>query len=181
MAVAGAALVTEEEFLSLPESLDKVELIDGEVFVSPSPRFAHQELLGRVVFSLRAWAKPLAGVTIGQSPLDVRLAPGRIVQPDAFVTLAELPLNTEGPLDRVPELCVEVLSARRSYDRLTKRLIYAEAGVRELWTIGQEGVFEIWRGAHLEECTRLEANGSVTTTLLPNFRLQLSELFQGLV
>ena len=39
------ALVTEAEFLSLPESMQRMELIDGEVYVPPSPSFLHQETL----------------------------------------------------------------------------------------------------------------------------------------
>jgi Uma2 family endonuclease len=102
------------------------------------------------------------------------------VQPDAFVLLADLPLTAEGPLDVVPEICIEVLSARRSYDRITKRLIYAEAGVRELWTVGTEGSFELWRGPHLGELTTLGAADVVTTPLLPGFQLPLVDVFHGL-
>lgn len=180
MVSAAVARISEEEFLRLPESLDKVELIDGEVIVSPSPRFAHQEVLRRVVFALGAWARGRAGVTVAQSPLDVRIAPGRILQPDAFVVLADLPLNAEGPLDVVPEICIEVLSARRSYDRITKRLIYAEAGVHELWTLDIDGTFELWHGAHLGELTTLRSPDTVTTPLLPAFELSLADVFQGL-
>jgi hypothetical protein len=37
--------VSEKEFLDLPESTDKIELVDGEVVVSPSPTYWHQEIL----------------------------------------------------------------------------------------------------------------------------------------
>jgi Uma2 family endonuclease len=72
---------------------------------------------------------------VGQAPLDVRFGHGRILQPDVFVLFDRIPFDHEGPLDRVPELCIEVRSSRPSYDRLTKRTIYADAGVRELWTV----------------------------------------------
>jgi Uma2 family endonuclease len=78
--------VSEAEFLSLPETLDKVELIDGEIIVSPSPTFWHQELLRRIVYALGSWAGGQPGpVTVGQAPLDIRFGSGRILQPDAFV------------------------------------------------------------------------------------------------
>jgi Uma2 family endonuclease len=74
-------LVSEEEFLSLPESMDKVELLDGEVIVPPAPSFRHQEILGRLCAALRVWAQTYAApITVGQSPLDVRFAANRILQ-----------------------------------------------------------------------------------------------------
>ena len=110
------------------------------------------------------------------APLDVRLARGRIVQPDAFVILAGLALDASGPIERVPDLCIEVLSHQRSYDRLTKRLLYAEAGVRELWTVDPLAVVERWTGAGL---SRGEAvAGRVTSELLPDFSLELTDLFR---
>jgi len=133
MSVSRPALVSEEEFLALPETMDRVELLDGGVFVSPSPSVWHQELLSRTVHRLRAWAEQSSdAVFIGQAPLDVRFGPGQILQPDAFVILEEISLDLEGPLDRIPDLCVEVLSTNRAYDRLTKRIVYAMSGVREL-------------------------------------------------
>jgi len=35
-------LVTEDEFLVLPESVEKIELLDGELILSPSPTAKHQ-------------------------------------------------------------------------------------------------------------------------------------------
>lgn len=65
-------------------------------------------------------------------------------------------------------------------DRLTKRLIYAEAGVQELWTLDVDGTFELWRGAHLGELTTLSPEDTVATPLLPDFELSLADVFRGL-
>src|SRR5687767_12298865 len=81
--VAVQRLVTEKEFLSLPETTDKIELVDGEVIVSPSPSYWHQEILGRLVLALRSWAgRQRKQITVGQAPLDVRFGRNRILQPD---------------------------------------------------------------------------------------------------
>jgi Uma2 family endonuclease len=77
--------VSEEEFLALPESMDRIELIDGEVFLPPSPNPRHQLVLGRLFRVFAGWADAHAPAFVGLAPLDVRLAPGRIVQPDLFV------------------------------------------------------------------------------------------------
>jgi len=170
-------LVTEAEFLRLPESNQRIELVDGEVIVSPSPTLWHQEVLSRLVVELRAWARRQESPhLVGLSPLDVRIAPGRIVQPDAFVVLGyRVGRDHVGPLDRVPDLCVEIVSSDRVYDRVTKRLLYAAAGVREYWVVDPVGVVERWSGAGLVETEELRAR--LTTPLLPGFELDLDALF----
>jgi Uma2 family endonuclease len=177
MSPARATVVSEAEFLALPESTDRVELLDGEVIVTPSPSVWHQELLARLVHRLRSWAESHDDrVFVGQAPLDVRFAPGRILQPDAFVVLGELSLDIDGPIDRVPDLCVEVLSANRAYDRLTKRLVYAAAGVRELWLVEPSGSFERWTGDGLGETETVTT--TLTTALLRGFELDIGTLFR---
>lgn len=168
-------LIDEAEFLSLAESTERLELIDGEVILSPSPSFRHQRLLRRVVRALEDWADlQEAPISVGMAPLDVRFAPGRILQTDAFVVFGALPDEQQSPIDRVPELCVEMLSSNRAYDRMTKRLIYAEAGVRELWTVEPDGHVERWTGERLSESELLVTE--LTTPLLPGFRLDLAQL-----
>jgi hypothetical protein len=39
-------ILSEAAFLRLPESTDKVELIDGEVIASPAPSYWQQEITG---------------------------------------------------------------------------------------------------------------------------------------
>ncbi len=168
-------LVTEEDFLSLPESTDRVELLDGEVFLAPSPSYAHQRLLRGFVRALEDWASlQTEPVTVGMAPLDVRFAPGRILQPDAFVLFGEVPDDQSGPIDRIPALCVEVLSSNRAFDRMTKRLVYAEAGVRELWTVEADAVVERWSGERLSESEILRE--TLVTPILAGFELDLSRL-----
>lgn len=168
-------LIDEAEFLSLAESTQRLELIDGEVILSPSPSFRHQRILRRVVRALEDWADTQEStISVGIAPLDVRFAPGRILQPDAFLVFGGLPDDQQGPIDRVPELCVEVLSTNRAYDRMTKRLIYAEAGVRELWAVEQDGRVERWTGERLGESERLEK--VLSSSLLPGFTLDLEQL-----
>ncbi len=169
-------LVSEEEFLRLPASGPRVELLDGEVIVPPAPTWRHQAVLGNLVFELRTWARtqPRGTVTVGQSPVDIRFGPGRILQPDAFVVLGEVPLDVQGPLDRIPELCVEVLSTDRVMDRVTKRLVYAAAGVREYWVVETTGVVERWHGDALSEVE--EIGERLTSPLLPGLSMDVRAL-----
>ena len=173
---SGRALVNEAEFLALPESNQRLELIDGEVIVAPSPSLRHQEVLIRIVTALRVWATTThAKVTIMQAPLDVRFGSGRILQPDAMIFLSSLPNDIETPIPHVPEICIEVLSHNRAYDRVTKRYLYAEAGVLEYWIVDPAGAFERRTGPTLGELESLDER--LETTLLPGFTLDLRTLF----
>jgi Uma2 family endonuclease len=169
------ALVSEAEFLALPESTERVELLDGEVIVSPSPTFWHQEILKRLIVALDRWASG-RHVTVGMAPMDVRFEPGRILQPDAFVIVGTVPRDHVGPLTQVPALCIEVVSGDRVYDRITKRLIYARAGVREYWVIEPAGIVERFSGNDLGQVE--EVRGRLSTALLDGFELDLDELFR---
>ena len=175
MSTAAHALVSETEFLALPESNQRIELLDGEVIVAPSPSYRHQEVLSRIVTALRNWAANRDDVTIAQAPLDVRFGPGRILQPDAMVFLQALQDEIESPLDTIPEICIEVLSGNRAYDRVTKRYLYAEAGVAEYWIVDPAGVVERRSGPELGELESIEAR--LTSSLLPGFSLDLAALF----
>lgn len=167
---AAPHLVSEQEFLSLAESTDKLELLDGEVLLSPSPSFQHQTLLRKIVRALEDWAMTQSRlVSIGMAPLDVRFAPGRILQPDAFVLFKEIPRDHQGPIVDIPELCIEVLSSNRAYDRMTKRLVYGEAGVKELWTVSTGGAAERWCGERLNNCEDL--GGVIRSPLLEGFEV----------
>ena len=75
--------------------------------------------------------------------MDVRFAPDRILQPDAMVFLAALGRDVTSPIQRIPELCIEVLSSNRTYGRGTKRFMYAEAGVAEYWIVDPAGLVDL--------------------------------------
>ena len=178
MTTSTVALVTESEFLSLPESTRPTELVDGELVEAPSPNFWHQEVLSRLVMALRAWAKSSPQpVTIVQAPMDVRFAPGQILQPDAMVFLTGLPRDVATPLERIPELCIEVLSSNRTYDRVTKRFLYAEAGVAEYWIVDPAGLIERRSGPGLAQ--REEIVGQLVSGLLPGFAIDVEVLLES--
>src|SRR5215213_9581965 len=73
--------MTAAEFMKLQESNLPIELIDGEVIVSPTPKFRHQKLIRLIVRILEEILK-IGEIVI--SPMDVHLDDGNIVQPDIF-------------------------------------------------------------------------------------------------
>lgn len=129
--------LTAEDYRKLPEDDWRYQLIDGEIVMSPSPTFFHQQILGNI-FSLlvpHVRAKNLGQVLF--APLDFYLDDHNVYQPDVFfVSRARGHVIAEDGLHGAPDLVVEVLSPRTArYDLQAKRAGYARAGVRELWLV----------------------------------------------
>lgn len=128
---------TADDLQDMPDDGQRYEVIDGELFVTPSPSANHQKALS-VLF--RLIADYVDRERIGDtffSPSDITFSPRRAVQPDLFV----VPLVA----GRRPRefrdmkhllLAVEVLSPSTArLDRVKKRGLYREEGVEEFWIV----------------------------------------------
>ncbi|MGH7653956.1 MAG: Uma2 family endonuclease [Gemmatimonadaceae bacterium] len=129
---------TADDLDLLPDDGNRYEVVDGELFVTPAPSFAHQRVMGAIYTRLYAFVanqKRFAWVMF--APGDVHMDTKNQVQPDIFVvprTAAGIPATwREAPR---PILVVEVLSsttARR--DRGPKRELYMRARIGEYWIV----------------------------------------------
>jgi Uma2 family endonuclease len=118
---------TEEEFLALDESTNRIELVDGGLWVSPSPSMPHQGISFLMHTALRRAAQA-AGLRIFDA-VNVRLEPGRILIPDLTIVDQSAPLSTYAEAVDVV-LVVEILSpSSQTMDRITKRYAYAAAKI----------------------------------------------------
>lgn len=117
---------TEQEWAALPESMGRVELLDGELVVSPFPAVAHQRLVRNLARALEAAAP--AGFEVFEG-LNIRVGRDRIMIPDIVVlTKPGFDALIVGP-DLVA-LVVEVTSPSNAWvDRLVKPGAYAGAGI----------------------------------------------------
>ncbi len=144
---------TEAEYLSLPETNQIVELSDGRVVMPDMPTTSHQRAVTRLLrlMAAHAEANDLGEVSI--APLRVRLAPGRIREPDIVFMRQEHEDRIAEENWGVPDLAVEVISPRTAHssgtedlDRGDKFLEYAEAGIPEYWLVDPvAGTIEIYR------------------------------------
>lgn len=134
----------------LPADGNRYELLEGLLLVSPSPAERHQ----RVVFELGAALRLAcpAGLRVYSAPLDVRLSERVLVQPDLIVVADGPPRDR---LDRLPLLCVEVLSpGTRGQDLVLKRRAFEAAGIPSYWLVDPEvpslTVLELQNGRYVE-------------------------------
>ena len=116
---------------------DRLELIEGELCVSPSPSPEHQRITRRLN---RILDHVVIDSGLGEyfsAPLDVVLADGIVVQPDIMIVIRERsPIVTDNEIAGAPDFIAEIMSpTNRAYDRLVKRSLYALHGVPEYWLV----------------------------------------------
>ncbi len=131
---------TYDALQSLPESLDHVEIHDGNLVMSASPHLVrHQTAVGNIYYVLRTFAAAQQLGCVFVAPADVVLGPKRVVQPDVlFVAQARRGILGAAVMG-APDLVVEVLTpSTAEIDRTIKRMFYEEAGVLEYWLVDPE-------------------------------------------
>lgn len=165
---------TWADLQEIPDDGHRYEIIDGSLYVSPSPSRPHQIAAGRIVRLLADAAPDHLEVV---ATVDVEMDRS-VLEPDVVVLPAELAYRTGGPLTPADVLlAVEVVSPSRRMDRLVKPAVLAEAGVPAYWRVELEGVgtpsvtvYEL-AGVAYREVTTVAA-GPVSVVATP-FRVEL--------
>jgi len=138
---------TVAELQQLPDDGNRYEIIDGVLYVTPSPRAVHQVVLGELHFLLKPYCKA-AGLFVFLSPADVTFSNDTLVQPDLFAFPA--PPNFAGfsytDITHL-DLAIEILSPSTArVDRSIKRRLYQRQGVDEYWVVDADTrSVERWR------------------------------------
>jgi Uma2 family endonuclease len=129
---------TEEEFYLARDEApagERWELVDGEVLVTPGPHWSHQDLVGELYVRLREYLRSTNVGKVYLSPLDVRLEPGLVLQPDLLAVPGGHLANANDVVSKLL-LAVEVISPSSSRgDRVTKRPRYQRNRVPEYWIV----------------------------------------------
>lgn len=145
--VAVADGLTVEDVWAIPADGMRRELIDGALFVSPSPRASHQQVVGNLYRALVVAAPERRAFF---APFDVIDGDRTVVQPDLVVFSVEdsLALELDAPNDShpAPELVIEVSSPSTwRVDVVRKRRVYERIGVAEYWFVDREaGVVDVY-------------------------------------
>ncbi len=175
---------TYEEYLKLPDDGKRYEIIDGVLYVSPSPRTAHQMLVGSLHLALSHLQAAGQGFAL-VAPLDVCMPGTDPVQPDLmFIGADQRSILKRKHIEGVPTLLVEVLSPTSArLDRVIKLNKYASCGVPHYW-IGdpRQRTLEILRlrGANYDVLAALGPGDRFEHPDFPGLTLDIDALFATL-
>jgi len=178
--------LTYDDLLLFPDDRKRREIIDGELFVTPSPTARHQVLLGRLHLGIGNYLAVHPGTGhVLLSPLDVVFSPHDVVEPDLlFVAGDQFEILTPKNVQGSPALVVEILSpGTRKRDEQTKRRLFSRTEVREYWIIDPDAdLIKVSRRTPDGSFTRVaeltaEDGDTLTSPLLPGFSLALTEFF----
>ena len=173
---------TYDDLRRMPESMDRLEIIDGALYMSPSAHvLRHQNAVTNLMLRLGNWAAEHGAGKVFTAPADVVASDIKVVQPDVFFVAADR-LNIVGAyVDGAPDLVAEVISPSSvTYDRETKFFLYQEIGVREYWLVDPEAqtveVF-VLRDGQFEADVRAGSGETARSTLLGGFVVEVDALF----
>jgi Uma2 family endonuclease len=175
--------LTVEDYRELPEGPPYYQLIEGDIFMAPSPDLFHQDIVGNLYFILRSYLARHRVGSVHLAPSDVQLSELNVYQPDLyFVSNARRSIFTkQGPVG-APNLIVEILSPKTAkLDRGMKRTVYARTGVEELWIVDPERKrIEIYRFAESadEPVLNVGTRQRFTSPLLPGLQIAVAAVFR---
>ncbi|HEX6718030.1 MAG TPA: Uma2 family endonuclease [Pyrinomonadaceae bacterium] len=166
---------------------NRYEIIEGELFVSCSPGLTHQRVLGNLI--------TLFAIFLKENPIGEALpTPGLILSehsgviPDVVVFLNETgdTIIKGDRLSGPPDLIIEIISpgsANTRRDRVAKLQLYSKHRVPEYWIVdpGNLSVEQyVLHGSSLNLMHTLHGEQRLSSSALPGFSCQLSEIFEHL-
>ena len=124
------------------------EYIDGELVMSPSPTFNHQQIARRLANLIESVLPEGSAVVEGWAwkPSKDEFIPDVIVVPRS---------DEQTRLTAIPHLVVEILSSDPVRDIIRKAIKYAAAGLERYWIVDPKGpdiiVYRLAAGVFLEQ------------------------------
>ncbi len=174
--------MNSSQFAALPESDLHLELLNGEVVLSPRPRPPHQLFIGRLFAVLDEWVhRHRLGEVYPE--VEMRLDDDWTPAPDlVFVAAAHVDRVGDAQILGPADLAVEVLSpANAADDRGTKFRAYAAHAIPWYWIVDLEGrVLEEYQlvGAAYGNRVDVPLNRPFNPRVFPGLTIDLARLAQ---
>jgi len=175
--------ITARDFMELPEGPPYYQLIEGDLYMSPSPNLFHQDIAGNIYYLIRSYLSKRRVGTVHIAPSDVQLSELNVYEPDVyFVANSRKAILTRQGAEGAPNLVVEVLSPRTAkLDKGAKRVVYARAEVEELWIVDPEAkrVLVYRLGESVDEPVgTYGVRGKIESPLFPGLKIPVAKVFQ---
>jgi len=174
--------LTYEDYAEFPEDGLRHEILDGEHYMTPSPRPQHQLASMNLSAALWNYCRHTGAGAVYSAPIDVLLSEHDIVVPDLiFVAAGRVGVVGEVNVQGTPDLVVEILSpSTRKRDEGLKRRRYEALGVAEYWLVDpvKERV-RVYRreGGGFGGSKDIGPKDRLESPLLPGFALAVKDIF----
>ncbi len=172
---------TYHDYVQLPDD-KRYELVEGELFLVPSPSLYHQKVSIALGSALYYYVREHDLGQVFDAPCDVVFSEINVVQPDLlFVSKRPFDIFENVNVQGAPDLVVEILSASTGKRDLgIKRTLYAKYGVREYWIVDPDAksieVLSLTETGYRTVAT-IPQSGVLNTTLFPDLNLKLADIF----
>jgi Uma2 family endonuclease len=173
---------TYEDYKLLPDDRNRYEIIDGELYLTPSPITAHQRISIKLALELETFGSKYKLGKVFYAPFDVILSRHDVVQPDLlFVSQKRQAIITEKNIQGAPDLVIEIISPEtKGRDLGLKKKLYAKSGAQEYWIVyHQEKKVELYalsKNQYLLSSTFTQTD-SLKSKLLRGFEIDLAHIF----
>lgn len=136
--ISPSSPITLEEFLAMPKSHDRYELIDGNIIAKIAPQRFHSKKQRALLRYLEDWGESRGEVGIEWSVILQRRGKAWVPIPDLlFVSQNRLPENLgDEPCPIPPDLAIEIISPGQSFGEMAEKAMdYLNAGIFRVWVV----------------------------------------------
>jgi Uma2 family endonuclease len=181
----GRAKLTHADYLLFPDDGKRHELIDGEHYVTPSPRLRHQQVVQNLSLEIGLCVRKRQLGRLFVAPLDVILSDHDVVEPDLlFVSHAKSAILQDW-VRGAPDLVIEILSpTTRHRDQTVKLDLYERRQISEYWIVDPEArsvtIYRLAGSRYTQPAVFSKDDARLSTPLLPGLELPLHRVFEGI-
>ncbi len=185
MSLQALPILTVKDLDFMPDDDNRYELIGGEILVSRAPHYNHQLITTNLTGAFFNYLKdnpigkfmPTVGIIF--SEFEAAIPDIVFLTNESFAKISD----PDGKFYGAPDLAIEILSPGKENirrDRILKLNTYSKFGVKEYWIIDLLMLhIEIYRLTEnvLVQVEKLRMEDTITSPLLPDFSLKVSEIF----
>jgi Uma2 family endonuclease len=180
MSTPAAVGLTVADLEAIPEDMVIRNLIDGELFVTPTPTTRHQRVVISIIVALHDHVAAHGGEVL-TAPCGVYLSDQNVPEPDVlFLRDEHLDRIGEQYIEGPPDLVVEVSSpSTRRLDLMRKRELYERFGVPEYWFADlHQDCFQVYvlQDGRYRKPVVVKQGDTLRSVVLPEFTAAVDDL-----
>lgn len=171
-----------QEFLAMPESGDRYELVDGSLVPKMTPTTPHSRVQKRLLRRIDDWCTQTGNGEVNPEwavALKRRGTDWSPVPDLTYISCERVPQNWdgEGVCPGIPLLVVEIISPGQTFGQMTQKATdYLLAGVDRVWVVDtQAQSITVFQRDNLPQT--FWCDGTIEDPLLPGLTLRVSLVF----